>query len=186
MRRSPEGGGGVNGVILVPKDALSSQGDRLKSGYNDSNGDLSIYRNTGDNRTQFIMSDNGHFYRVLNGSVFAIFDQGTLPWGGESITSILAEWMTNCTSYELDNCKIMTRCGIAFVTLSGITIEKNTTGQITLPIASRFRIEATLIDISTKRSTLAYIDPGSSTINIYPNTEGIPGGYVTMVIPLNM
>ena len=168
----------------IPDDYVSSQGNMIKTSYNAGNSDVGIIRNTGEKKTQLIMSSNGYFYRVLDGSVFAIFDQGYLPWGQEGVIQITNDMMTNCSSHEISNCQMMRRCGIAIVSIAGIVVDANTAGQINLPIKAKFRTHATLVDIATKRTTLAYIDTNDSVLKIYPHEQGIQGGYFTIAIPI--
>lgn len=188
--RRPKGGVSMNGRIPAPASAenvgaISDQGGNILSGYNPVNGDVSIMRASGNSRTQLILSDNGYIYRVLNGDVFVLFDQGFLPWGGETVTVITAEMLSNCTSHEWGNCIVTQRCGFAIVSLSGIELAAGTGATIRLPYISRVRCQTWMHDLgAAERSTLAYIDGGKNILVLYPPAVAIAGGYCTLIYPI--
>lgn len=186
----PKGGGGMNGRIPAPASAesvgaISNQGGKITSLYNPANGDVSIMRASGNSRTQLILSDNGYMYRVLNGDAFVLFDQGSLPWGGETVTAITAEMLSNCTSHEWGNCIVTQRCGFAIVSLSGIELAAGIRATIRLPYISRARCQTWMPDLgAAERGALIYIDDGDDYLVLHPPAAAIVAGYFTLIYPI--
>ena len=167
-------------------NAMSNQNGAIISGHN-PNGDVYISRNIGGTPNAMLLSGNGHIYRILGTTSYIVYDKGTLPWGGEIVTQISAEMMTNCTSHELSNCIIMQRCGIVIVSLSGIELAAGTTSVIQLPYTSRFRCQTWMHDLAApEHGTLVYIDGANSLLNLYPSSVAIYGGYCTLTFPANV
>lgn len=186
----PKGGGGMNGRIPAPASAenvgaISDQGGNILSGYNPVNGDVSIMRASGNSRTQLILSDNVYIYRVLNGDAFALFDQGYLPLGGETVTAITAEMLSNCTSHEWGNCIVTQRCGFAIVSLSGIELAAGIRATIRLPYIGRARCQTWMPDLgAAEHGTLIYIEGGADYLVLHPPAAAIVAGYFTLIYPI--
>ena len=183
--------GKTGAVALAAPDvgAMSTWGGAINSGYNSANGDAYIRRATAGNTGALLMSANTTcLYRIVNDAqLYRIFDEGLPPWGGETVTQISAEMMTNCTSHELSNCIIMQRCGIVIVSLSGIELAAGTASVIKLPYTSRFRCQTWMYDLTAPgHGTLAYIDGANSLLNLYPSSVAIYGGYCTLTFPANV
>ena len=182
--------GKTGAVALAAPDvgAMSTWGGAINSGYNSTNGDAYIRRATAGNTGALLMSANTCLYRIVNDAQsYRIFDEGLPPWGGETVTMITQAMVTGCTLKEPQTCTVYSRCGLCFATLSGVHIDANVGGTVTIPYTAKVRSEMWMHDIGGGTgSRLCFIDMGSNIIQIFANPIALDNGYCTLIFALNM